>query len=161
MPEWLINWRAQNDIARCWLEMDWRPTVVVAVKNSEGRFLIVESAKGSSGFVQGGVNQGEKLTGAVRRELLEEVDLGVVGLQLFGITDLEFRKSGGDKRGFKRGKRYFVLGGNSDGEPRVDGREIVGFRWVDSQELKQIRDALKGTSESHRIPIFDAVLRQI
>lgn len=122
---------------------DYRPVAVAVIANAEDQVLLVQSAKDSSewGYPQGGIDAGEGLKEALLREVHEETGIAEDELEvgaLSEIIDLDAPADRVDKRGFTKGKRYFVLHArySGDGELSPDPDEVSAYVWATPDQVQ-------------------------
>jgi len=116
---------------------EYRPTVVAVVRDRRRRFLMLRSRFDETAwmFVQGGIEKGETAENAAKRELGEETgadpETFVIG-RYVGTVDLDAETGRTDKRGFAKGKRYFIYEMEYDGpeEIEVQRDEIDAYEWI-------------------------------
>ncbi len=114
------------------------PTVGGLVLNTRGELLLVQSPKWKGEYtIPGGhVEIGETLVDALKRELMEEVGLRVQDLELLMIQEAIF-----SKEFFRR--RHFIffdyLCRTRSSAVKVDGTEIVGYKWMKPEDALAIR----------------------
>ena len=135
------------DVSAQYDKMGYRPVVVMIVKNPQGQVLLVQSAKShaSWGFPQGGVNRGESVLSAVRRELAEETGIrqGVKIVKFCGMNQIAM--PGREKRdGFTSGKRYYYFYLVCDTAPTVvlQAEELADYCWKLPAEVPEILSTL-------------------
>lgn len=139
--EWSINHSVEEEIAGQHETKNYRPTVVVAVQNSEGQLIVVKHPVGSWFFPQGGIEVGESLTGALRRELKEEVGVKgrITGIDLLFTKKLPYLPNRPGRDGFKVGKEYFVCKAQTpSGILMFRHEELAGSKWADKEEVLKI-----------------------
>ena len=106
------------------------PTVGALILNRKGEMLLVKSNKwGDRYTIAGGhVEVGETLIAALEREIMEEVGLEIRDIRFLMTQEAIF------SREFWKPRHFiffdFVCKALSD-EPKVDGKEIQNFAWVD------------------------------
>jgi len=114
------------------------PTVGALILNDRGEMLLVKSPKWGDRFtVAGGhVEVGETLEAALKREIREEVGLGIEDLRLLMVQQAIFSKD------FFRPRHFiffdFVCRARSD-RPTVDGVEIQSYEWVNPRRALNLR----------------------
>jgi 8-oxo-dGTP diphosphatase len=111
--------------------------VVSAGVVRDGRLLMVQEGKehcrGMWGLPGGRVEQGERITDAIVREVFEETGLEV---RIVGITRVVRYFS---QLGFHTVRFNFVVEA-SDGELVIDGTEIIGAAWMTYDEIADMAD---------------------
>jgi len=125
---------------------EYRPVVVLVIKNKNSKYLIVQSVKGIKpwSFPQGGIENGEIPKDALFREIEEEVGIKPENLKLvhenFYYKEVDAPKDRKDKRGFKKGKAYYFNYCLYDGpfELTVQEDEINSYEWVDKKRLLEL-----------------------
>lgn len=106
------------------------PAVITAVER-EGRLLLAHNAawpEGRYSIIAGFVEPGERLEGAVSREILEEVSVSVKGIKYFGSQTWPFPNS-------------LMLGFTAEydsGEIVPDGTEITSAGWFSVEEMRSM-----------------------
>lgn len=117
----------------------FRPTVVAVVRNEGGGFLVGDHPKsGSTFFLQGGIEDGESLTGAFGRELQEEAGARRVNFSgLLFSREIPYLPGREVRDGFTEGKVYFVCHGIAHRRDcrTVNPGELTNVRWVDLSTL--------------------------
>jgi len=114
------------------------PTVGALILNGRGEMLLVRSHKwGERYTIAGGhVEVGENLVSALRREIREEVGLGIRNIRFLMVQEAIFSKE------FWKPKHFiffdFVCRA-AGGLPRVDGKEIQSFVWVTPRKALRLR----------------------
>ncbi|HTK59927.1 MAG TPA: NUDIX domain-containing protein [Candidatus Baltobacteraceae bacterium] len=140
---------------------EYRPTVVVVVRDAQGRFLLVQSRFNPDEWmlVQGGIEEGESLFAALTRELREEIKAGPRRTRsqpptFLGIADLDAEEGRTDKRGFTKGKRYFIYEVAYRGPEtlKLQESELSAYAWVgprldDPELLKRLARVRPGKSK--------------
>jgi putative (di)nucleoside polyphosphate hydrolase len=118
---------------------EYRPTVVAIIRDEQGRILFVQSTfnRAEWMFVQGGIEEGESPIAALTREMREEVGIGPRRTRrrpprYVGTIDLDAEEGRTDKRGFTKGKRYFIYEVMYRGPERLklQTSELVGYEWI-------------------------------
>jgi 8-oxo-dGTP diphosphatase len=103
----------------------------------DGRLLMVQEGKdycrGMWGLPGGRVEEGERLTDAIVREILEETGLEVA---IVGITRVIRYFS---QMGYHTMRFNFVVE-PIGGELRIDGTEIIGSAWMSFEEIAALAD---------------------
>lgn len=120
----------------------YRPNVAAIVQRSDGRILIARRSDypESWQFPQGGVDRGEELEAALRREVAEEVGLAPDAYRVIssrGGYRYDF-PTGKDRRGFHgQEQTYFLCRLSAGAEKMVDPRagcgEFTEADWVEPQ----------------------------
>lgn len=144
-------------LREAFLKMEYRPTVVMQIRNFHRSLLLVQSpaADFSWDVPHGGIEPSEDLHAALLREARKE--LGITEEELSfgdysGFEDLDIL-SQADKRGFTKGKRYFFarclyLGG---GYLNLSEKEVSGYAWIDNNNQEaEVRTWLSKTQEDKR-----------
>lgn len=117
----------------------------------DGRLLLVrraacDSLPGVFELPSGGVEDGERLLAALRREVREETSLRVVSVTCF-IGAFDYRNSHGQSA-----RQFTFRVEVGDGEPRLDPLEHDDLAWVVPTELhrigvsEQLRGILRGVA---------------
>ena len=113
----------------------WVRPIVSTLVIEEGHLLMVRHGTGSDAgcwnLPGGKVDAGETLLHAAAREALEETGYRVRIEALQGIY-------GYTNRTGKNCMRFVFFGGVMDGEPAVDGTEIIDVRWFELEQLHQM-----------------------
>lgn len=125
---------------------EYRPVVVLIIKNKVSKCLIVQSIKGIKpwSFPQGGIENGEIPQDALFREIEEEV--GIKKSELTVLFKNFFYKTVNaplerkDKRGFTKGKAYYFSYCEYDGslDLTIQEEEINAYEWVDFDRLIEL-----------------------
>jgi len=125
---------------------EYRPVVVLVIRNKNLKFLLVQSVKGTKpwSFPQGGIENGECPKDALFREIEEEV--GILEANLKIISENFFYKkvdaplNRKDKRGFTIGKAYYFTYCEYSGENELitQEEEINSYEWVDIERLSEL-----------------------
>lgn len=121
----------------------YRPIVVLILKNGNGHYLVVQSAKNKDwwGFPQGGVNQGEDVIVAIFRELFEETRIErqhIKSIQYLGTNKIDIQ-NWENRDGFETGKvyHYFFLSGCEHYVPViVQRKELSNYLWLTADEVQ-------------------------
>ncbi len=100
----------------------------VIARDARGRLLMVRHSYGSRHwqFPGGGIGRGEEPEAAARREFAEELRCGLLALTLLGTVEEPYQSAI---------NVVHVFTGLVDGEPAVDGRELVEARFFARHEL--------------------------
>lgn len=139
------KWETQADalIASAFDAKDYRPTAVAIVIDFRGRLLLVRSGKVGNQWhlPQGGIEPGESLLSASRRELGEEVGIASERLTFVGYgghEDIDAPEGRVDKRGFTKGKRYMAAWFDYDGTDalKLQSSELIDYAWKDSSDVE-------------------------
>jgi 8-oxo-dGTP pyrophosphatase MutT (NUDIX family) len=127
--------------------------VVFAIRNTGGDILVMSKDQyppdedGGEVFriPSGGVNRGESLVEALRREIEEETALETARYMLRGITDTLFHRSDGDTETEFPFLSFLFTVEWIAGIPRPLDREegISRLRWIPVHELATVADTLK------------------
>lgn len=127
----------------------YRPVAAMIVKRNfadqQTRYLVVKKPRQNNAwqFPQGGVDAGETLLSAARRELIEEcgpyLQVEITSNESIGSYQYDFPAD------FKRSDHDHIGAEVSffeaqwiSGEAVVDGLELVGSVWLTSQELQDV-----------------------
>lgn len=98
---------------------------------------------GSWQFPQGGIEEGESIERAFRREVFEEIGLTKVVVEKVLSPPLVYRFPSGVSfpiaRKFSGQRQYFVVGRFSpkDKKPKVDNKEFRAYAWVPADLVSQ------------------------
>lgn len=138
MPVWRDLKPSPEAVAEAHAAKEYRPTIVAMVRDARGRFLFVQSKRDPDEwmFVQGGIEEGEPPLLALAREIREEIDVGpsyAAPSRYAGAADLDAEPGRADKRGFTKGKRYFIFEVAYRGpeELTLQAEEVSGYAWVE------------------------------
>ena len=120
-----------------------RPVSAIILKKSEDMFLIVQKPRKRNvwQFPQGGRDVGETFLSAAVRELAEEcgLDLKIEFLSPKPIGEISYLFPKDFMRHKKRivgaNVKFFIAKWIS-GEVQIDNKEIIGYRWVTKNKLK-------------------------
>ncbi len=114
------------------------PVAGAFIRSSKGEFLFVKSAKWKNRVwtVPGGhVELGERITDALRREVMEEVGLRVRVTRLLTVQEVIY------PREFIRRKHFLFfdfLCEASDSKVRIDRDEVQDYTWVKPRDLRRL-----------------------
>ncbi len=124
-------------VAEAHAGLEYRPTVVAVIRDGHGRVLMVQSVHDRNEwmFIQGGIEPGESPLAALGREIGEEIGVGAERYApgaYVGTFDLDAEGSRTDKRGFTKGKRYFIyeVAWRGPEELRLQASELAGYEWI-------------------------------
>jgi len=125
---------------------EYRPVVVLVIKNKESKYLLVQSTKGIKpwSFPQGGIEDGECPKDALFREIEEEVGIKEnelkVLLENFFYKEVNAPSDRKDKRGFVKGKAYYFTFCEYSGcnELVLQEDEVCSSEWVDIDRLIEL-----------------------
>lgn len=122
----------------------YRPNVAAIIQRADGKLLIAQRSDYPEcwQFPQGGVDQGEDLTTALRREILEEIALPATAYQIVeqrGPYRYDF-PAGPDRRGYCGQEQiYFLCRLLTDTTPEIDLEkgcgEFLAVRWVSAEKF--------------------------
>ena len=126
---------------------DRRGEVVFAIQMPEGILVHHKSFYGDGVFrlLSGGIDYGEKVVDALRREIEEETSLTLSSGRLLGVQDCQLVYG-------SRSVRFvsYVFYVHADGDLRPDPKEnITEFRAVSLAELAAIAEDLRRTPPPH------------
>lgn len=146
---------------------EYRPTVVAIIRDETGRVLLVQSVHDPDEWmlVQGGIEPGELPIAALGREIGEEIDVGAdfyAPAGYVGCADIDAESSRVDKRGFTKGKRYFVFEVAYRGpeQLRLQASELAGYAWVAPRfDDPRLLGLLARTRPAKRELIIGALIR--
>lgn len=110
------------------------PGCSVIARNQAGEVLLVLLSYGKGGwqFPGGGMGRGEDPLAAARREFVEETGLSLAHARLLGVCREDL---------FGALNLVSLVAGRAEGEPEVDGREVVEARWFAPDVLPEPRSA--------------------
>jgi 8-oxo-dGTP pyrophosphatase MutT (NUDIX family) len=116
----------------------------VIARDARGRLLMVRHSYGSRNwqFPGGGIGRREGPEAAARREFAEELRCGLAGLAFLGTIEEPYQSAV---------NVVHVFTGIVDGEPAVDGRELVEARFFARHELPRPL----GRKAARRIEMLD------
>jgi putative (di)nucleoside polyphosphate hydrolase len=122
--------------------MRTRRAVGAFVVNKDGKFLILKTHGEKESYwdiPKGGVEEGESLVHALKRELKEETGIGKLEkIKRLGLNfTFEFPDEVKNRVGFdcQKVELFLVHFSGSEGDIRVDGKEITDFKFVDEKEF--------------------------
>lgn len=133
-----------------WLlaERKWRPIVVIALRDSRGRFIVGEqnNPERNWSLVQGGIEAGETLREALLREINEEISLSPESIEyttsVLHTGTIPYPSNRASKRGFTKGKAYLCVGAQL--KPNV--RTSVIPKSDEAPEVLALRRVSSGTA---------------
>ena len=142
-------------------EFEYRSNVAGILRNPEGRILVCErlEVEGAWQFPQGGVDEGESLEEALRRELWEEI--GVVP-EDYRIVETRgpYRYLFGDgrrKRGYHGKEQHYFLCDFSGPDARIrvetEHPEFRAWKWIAPAEFQT------GWLPDMKLEVYRAVFR--
>ncbi len=114
-------------------------TVAVAVIEKNGKFLMGNKAKDIGPYPNtwrlpgGGVEKGETLEDAIKREVKEETNLDVQNLEKVGIQEDDEPNKHGEMTHYT----FHIFRAEVVGEEKVSD-EFPQLRWIDKSELKNV-----------------------
>jgi putative (di)nucleoside polyphosphate hydrolase len=126
-----------------------RNTVLGILKNKEGKILIGFSERVNSGnsknvdshswkFPQGGIDEGETATEALKRELKEELNLNLNDsseiIELKEIVPYYFKDENGIPE-FEVKLHSFLIDYNGEDNFEFDQEEFSGLKWISPEEI--------------------------
>jgi len=166
-PVWYDAAPTQGDVDQAHADKAYRPTVVALVRDGRGRLLLVQSRFNPDEwmFVQGGIEEGEAPLEALARELREEIDVGAdffAPSAYVGTADLDAEEGRVDKRGFTKGKRYYIyeVAYRGPEELRLQAEELSGYSWVEARfDDPRLLAMLRTTRKAKRELIIGALIR--
>lgn len=167
MPVWRDIAPTPEAVAEAHRGKEYRPTVVALVRDESGRILLVQSRFNAAEWmlVQGGIEEDETPLLALARELREEIDVGPAFFApsgYVGTADLDAEDGRADKRGFTKGKRYFIyeVAYRGPEELRLQEAELAGHEWIQPR-LDDLRllTLLSGVRTGKRRLIVGAIVR--
>lgn len=144
--EWLLDRSVHGEIVGQHQRKEYRPTVVAAIQNDKDQFIVVKHPSGSWFFPQGGIEKGESLTRAFRRELKEEVGIEgrITGIDLLFTKKLPYLPGRPGRDGFKVGKEYFICKAKTRGGIlNFRYGELAGSKWADREEILNISQQIE------------------
>lgn len=119
-----------------------RPVAAIIVKK-DNKFLLVQKPRKYNAwqFPQGGVDKGESHLEAAMRELAEECgdDIKIkIDSQSIGFYEYPFPADFIRHHGEYFGAKVtFFRAEYVSGEVKVDGKELIGFKWIEADEIKK------------------------
>ncbi len=131
--------KAQAIVNECWKNKDYRPIVVVAMRNQAGEVLLAQTRKHPNEWdlIKGGVDEGEDILDGALRETNEETNIPASQLRLGPLTEIikidRPEGKGPDRRGFSKGKCYIVVQAEYTGngsKVRVSKDELRRAQWT-------------------------------
>lgn len=132
-------------VAECYREMQYRPTAVALIVNSQKKVLFVQSAKNTSEWTlpQGGIDRQEDAAAALLRELKEELGISaeeIATLRFLHTEALDAETEREDKRGFQRGKQYFffLVEYTGNGKCIPEKGEVGAYAWVVTENVRDM-----------------------
>jgi ADP-ribose pyrophosphatase YjhB (NUDIX family) len=145
-----LSWKRTLDVSARTLEERRRKNekrrgeVVFAMPRPEHRVLLHTKSfypPGSYRLLTGGIDLGEGVEAAARREILEETSLDAALARFLGVVEYDFRHAG-DHVGFVS---YVFLTTETTGTPHaLDAHEqIADFREVSWSELERVAERLE------------------
>lgn len=141
------------------------PTVVVIIRDADGRILLVHDRDCDQWTIPGGILEpGERPADAVVREVFEETNVRVVPTKIIGVIggeSCETHYDNGDKIAWVATVFEAKV---IDGSPSPDGIETKDARFVSESEIATMNIRadtirfLRAEQESNRSPYFDPAL---
>lgn len=119
-----------------------RPSVKLIVINGEREVLIATSRRsGSKRFPGGGIEPGEKVKDAARRELFEETNLVAISMIYLGVIEGTFSsKNTTMAHGLRPGdasKEHYFLINRYSGEPET-GDDVSALEWIPEDQVENM-----------------------
>ena len=135
--EYFANSAYRESIDCCYVNKDYRPTVVACLQNKSGSYLLVRSIHDSWFFPQGGIEAGEKLTDAFHRELSEELNIRRVQFkEVLNVESVGYLPGRPQRGEFTKGKRYYVcLGEHQEERINLNGAELKEGCWLAIEDM--------------------------
>lgn len=166
-PVWTLTAPTHHEVERAYRDREYRPTVVAIIRDEAGRFLLVQSKHDPNEWmlVQGGIEPGELPVVALGREIGEEIQVGpdfYAPKGYVGCADLEAEPGRADKRGFTKGKRYFIfeVAYRGSGELDLQESELAGYAWVGPRlDDPQLLSLLAKVRPGKRELLIGAIIR--
>ena len=126
---------------------DRRGEVVFAIQDPQGIILHRKAFYGDGVFrlPSGGIDYGERVIDALKREIREETNLSLTSAQLVGVQDTQLLYDGHSIRFVS-----YVFYVHAEGQLRADPKEqIVELRFVPPVVLHEIAEDLRRTPSPH------------
>jgi len=120
---------------------DWRVIVVGVIENSRGEFLICKKPihrgvfPGQWALPGGGIEQGERMMDALRREIREEVGIEIDGVKPLFFKDGEYPKLFQDGSQKEIYMIFLLFSCHALSEEVVIGEEFEQYAWVKGEDL--------------------------
>jgi 8-oxo-dGTP pyrophosphatase MutT (NUDIX family) len=170
MPVWRDDIQPTFEaVAEAHRAKEYRPTVVAIVRDERGRILLVQSRFNAAEWmlIQGGIEEGESPIPALTRELREEVGVGPRRTRskpprFVAVADLDAEDGRTDKRGFTKGKRYFIYEVAYRGPEKLtlQDSELAGYEWVGPRlDDKRLLALLSGVRQGKSQLLMGAIIR--
>ncbi len=120
---------------------DWRVIVVGIIKNAKDEYLICKKPANRGVFAGqwalpgGGIEQGERMVDALRREMWEEVGLEIGQIQPLFFKDGEYPKLFPDGSWKDTYMIFLLFACRAVGKGVRLGEEFEAYAWVKGQDL--------------------------
>jgi len=117
----------------------FRRSVFLVVRNNN-KYLLLKRKLHWKGweFPKGGVEKGENLIQAVRRELKEETGLKIKKIVKFNLSGkYKYNKKYEDRQGLSGQTWRLFLVEVYPGKIKIDKREHSGFKWLDFKQAEK------------------------
>ena len=121
----------------------WRIIVVAVIQNAAGEYLICKKPSrrgvfaGQWAIPGGGIEPGERMLDALRREVREEVGLEIQAIQPLFFKDGEYPKLYPDGSTKDIYMIFLLFSCRASGEAVQLGEEFEEFAWVRSADLRR------------------------
>ncbi len=142
MPKTICRDKDQNKIEVATDKLQFRPSVYGIIFNKDRSKILLSNQWDGYDYPGGGINKGEQLQEALKREVYEEVGLKIKGNKLVEVEDSCFIH--------KKNKPWhtiliFYVVEEFEGEPNInnigesESNYINGFEWISIENIKNIK----------------------